>query len=176
MNNNSMKLMIVSVLISVLICSTGCTSILGTLLAPESVVGGAATSLAESGAQTLSGASLSELTNSDSTLAELDRIIQDNPDAVNTPRLRSLRDQMSQSAPANSGADPRQISNDDTPRHNFKTLLPKRKDDRLGLSPDTQNYTRRSNNKPDTIPMGSAFYGNETPSYFMQFNPIRIYE
>ena len=171
-----MKLMIIGALISALICSTGCSSILGTLLAPESVVGGAATSLAESGAQTLSGASLSELTNSDSTLAELDRIIQDNPDAVNTDRLRSLRDQMSQSAPANSGAVQNQINNDDAPRRNYKTLLPIRKDDRLALSPETQNITRRSNNKPDTIPMGSAFYEKGTPMYFMQFNPIRIYE
>lgn len=171
-----MKLINISALIGVLICSTGCASILGTILAPESVVGGAATSLAESGAQTLSGASLSELTNSDSTLAELDRIIQDNPDAVNTDRLRSLRDQMSQSAPANSGADPNQISNDTTPRHNFKTLLPKRREDRLALSPDTQNVARRPNNKPATIPMGSAFHDKEPPSYFMQFNPVRIYE
>jgi hypothetical protein len=176
MKNGCMKLMIMSALIGALICSTGCSSILGTLLAPESVVGGAATSLAESGAKALSGASLSELTNSDSTLAELDRIIQDNPNAVNTDRLRSLRDQMSKSAPANSGAEQNKKNNDDAPRRNYKTLLPNRKDDHLGLSPEAQNITRRSNNKPDTIPMGSAFHEKGTPTYFMQFNPIRIYE
>ena len=90
-----MRFFILSILMGGLCTLTGCTSsILGTVLAPESVVSGAATGLAETGAETLSGASLNELADNGSTLAELDRILMENPNAVNSDRLRNLRDQL----------------------------------------------------------------------------------
>ena len=153
---------------------TGCTnSILGTLLAPESVVSGTATNLAEAGAETLSGASLNELTNTGSTLAELDNIIMENPNAVNIDRLQKTRDQISQTNTTNNKLISRDKSGEYTRRNN-KTL-PAGRGDFLSIKPPaSKGKASRLNDRPSTIPMGFTLYEDYQPVHSMKFDSIRI--
>jgi hypothetical protein len=167
-----MKFFILLVLMGELFLLSGCTSsILGTLLAPESVVGDAATDLAATGAETLSSASLSELTNSSSTVAELDRILMENPNAVNSERLQSLRDQLNATDKSNQTAG---MSNKKGYRNNEKPL-PHGKGDYISIKKaEDKSKKARKNTYPSTIPMGYSLYEEYQPVHFINLNAIRL--
>jgi hypothetical protein len=161
-----------------LVLTSGCTSaILGTLLAPESVVAGAGSSLAEAGAQTLSGASLDELSNMTSTVQELDNILKEHPDAVNADQLKNLRDHLDQQAKStDTGPDQRQVAREPPkPRRPTDTKLPVRKGDRLGVIPPGESVVqRRPAARPDTLPSGSGLRPDPTPVHAMSLRPVRL--
>lgn len=166
------------ILASSLMLASGCTNaILGVLLAPEGVVAGGATSLAEAGAETLSGASLEELSDLGTTITELDRILDENPDAVNAEQLRGLRDQLKKGAtPADSGPDQRQaLKEPPRPRRASDTKMPVRKSDNLRIQPPGESVTvRRAPPRPDTLPDGSALRPDPTPVHTMSLQPVRL--
>jgi hypothetical protein len=165
------------VLGSGLMLTTGCTnSILGVLLAPESVVGGAASGLAEAGAQTLSGASLQDLSDLGSTITELDRIIAENPDAVNNESLRLLREQLKQGKSADSGPDQRvALKEPPKPRRPTDTAMPVRKGDHLRIDPPGDSVAlRRPPARPQTLPDGSTLRPDPTPVHTMSLQPVRL--
>lgn len=167
----------VVVLGGALLCSTGCVgSILKTLVAPESVVTDAATGLAETGARTLSGASLDELANLNDTVMELDRILQENPDAVNTEQLKLLRDSLKNTTSANSGPDQRQVLKEPPkPRRHTDAPFPQRKGDRLTVLPPGEiASSRRMTGRPETIPDGSSLKPDPTPVHAMSLKPVRL--
>lgn len=156
---------------------TGCTSsILGTVLAPESVVTGAATGLAETGAETLSGASLNELADSGSTVAELDRIIMENPNAVNSDRLRNLRDQLNTtSTPDSSNSQSYGVSKQKKYSRNNEKPLPYGKGDKFSVKPpENKSKNNRLSSRPNTIPMGYSLHEEVQSVHFMKFNTIRL--
>ena len=161
---------------STLMGTSGCGSILGVLLAPESVVGTAATGVAQAGAQTLSGASLDELSNAGNTVNELNRILQENPDAVNSDRLTSLRDSLQQNSKT-TDADQRQIARDPPrPRRAIDTPMPTRKGDALAVAPPGEfALVRRPASRPDTLPSGSALHEDPSPVHTMSLNPVRLH-
>jgi hypothetical protein len=172
-----MRFFILSILMGGLYILTGCTSsILGTVLAPESVVSGAVTGVAETGAETLSGASLNELADSGSTVAELDRILMENPNAVNSDRLQNLRDQLNTTSTSDNNSS--QISgvskNKKFIRNNEKPL-PYGKGDYFRVkTPENKGKNNRLSSRPDTIPMGYSLYEEFQPVHFMKFNVIRL--
>ncbi len=162
---------------SVLIGSNGCTSaILGVLVAPESVVSSAAGGVAEAGAQTLSGASLAELSNVGSTVSELDQILKDNPDAVNSDRLRDLKSRLEQEGGKDSGPDQRQVAKEPPkPRRPTDTPLPTRKGDTLAVTPPGDLVLlRRPASRPETVPTGSALREDPRPVHAMSMKPVRL--
>ena len=160
-----------------LLVTSGCTnSILGVLLAPEGVVAGAATGLAEVGASTLSGASLDELSDLGSTITELDRILEENPDAVNAESLRGLREQLKEGKSANTGPDQRIAAKEPPrPRRPSDTRLPLRKGDNLTIRPPGESIAqRRPAPRPDTLPDGSSLQAEQTPVHTMSLQPVRL--
>ena len=160
-----------------MVMTSGCTnSILGVLLAPESVIGGAATGLAEAGAQTLSGASLQELSDVGGTVAELDRILTENPDAVNVEHLRAMRDQLKDSKPADSGPDQRvAMKEPPKPRRPTDTKMPVRHGDNFKVRPPGEiTALRRPLPRPDTVPDGGSLRPDPTPVHMMSVNPVRL--
>lgn len=160
-----------------LVCCNGCVgSILKTLVAPESVVTDAAGSLAEAGAQTLSGASLEDLGNLNETVEEIDRILQENPDAVNTEQLKALRETLKNTSSANSGPDQRQaLKQPPKPRRPTDAPLPMRKGDRLAVMPPGEMpLGRRHAERPDTLPTGSSLKPDPTPVHTMSLKPVRL--
>jgi hypothetical protein len=166
-----------SLLVCAVVMTSGCTnSILGVLLAPEGVIGGAATGLAEAGAQTLSGASLQELSDLGGTVAELDRILMENPDAVNSEQLRGLRDQLKGSTPADSGPDQRvAMKEPPKPRRPTDTKMPIRHGDHLKVRPPGEIMAlRRPSPRPDTVPDGGSLRPDPTPVHMMSVNPVRL--
>jgi hypothetical protein len=167
-----MKFIILIVLMGELFLLTGCTnSILGTVLAPQSVVGDAATDLAGAGAETLSGASLSELTNSGSTVAELDRILMENPNAVNSERLQNLRNQLATADNSSQSV----VKNNKNSRRNNENKLPYGKGDYFRIKrPEDKSKMTRNIIYPSALPMGNALYGEYQPVHFMNFNKIRL--
>ena len=168
---------ILPILACALVMTSGCTnSILGVLLAPEGVIGGAASGLAEAGAQTLSGASLEELSDLGGTVAELDRILQDNPDAVNSEQLRGFRDQLKNSKPADSGPDQRvALKEPPKPRRPTDTKMPVRQGDQLKVRPPGEfAAVRRPAPRPDTLPDGGSLRPDPTPVHMMSLNPVRL--
>lgn len=167
----------VVILGSALVITSGCTnSILGVLLAPESVVGGAASGLADAGAQTLSGASLDQLSDLGTTITELDRIIAENPDAVNADSLRKLRDQLKDGKSVDSGPDQRQaLKEPPKPRRPFDTKMPLRKGDQLKVRPPGESVAlRRAPARPTTLPDGGTLRPDPTPVHSMSLNPVRL--
>ncbi len=161
-----------------LLGSSGCTSsILGVMLAPESVVGGAASGIAEAGAQTLSGASLEELSDIGTTVGELDRILQENPDAVNSDRLRDMRDRIDKQSGKNSGPDQRQVAKEPPrPRRASDTPLPHRKGDSLFVAPPGEVVVlRRPASRPDTLPTGSVLREDPRPVHVMSMKSVRLH-
>lgn len=172
-----MRWCVVGILGCALVITSGCTNaILGVLLAPESVVGSAATGLAEAGAKTLSGASLEELSDLGGTVAELDRIIAENPDAVNAEQLRVLRDQLKQGTPADSGPDQRQaLKEPPKPRRPSDTKLPVRRGDVFKIQPPGESLAkRRAPPRPDTLPDGGTLRPDPTPVHTMSLQPVRL--
>ena len=164
------------ILACALVMTSGCTnSILGVLLAPEGVIGGAATGLAEAGAQTLSGASLEELSDLGGTVAELDRILMENPDAVNSEHLRGLRDQLKGSKPADSGPDQRvALKEPAKPRRPTDAKMPIRHGDQLKVRPPGESVAmRRPSPRPETLPDGGSLRPDPTPVHMMSLNPVR---
>lgn len=163
---------------SALTLTSGCTnSILGVLLAPEGVIAGGASSLAEAGAQTLSGASLEDLSDLGNTITELDRIIAENPDAVNADQLRGLRDHLKKNATAaDSGPDQRvPLKEPPAPRRPTDAKLPVRKSDHLTILPPGEGkIVRRAYPRPDTLPDGSALRPDPTPVHTMSLRPVRL--
>jgi hypothetical protein len=166
------------ILASSLMMASGCTNaILGVLLAPESVVAGGAAGLAEAGAETLSGASLEELSDLGTTITELDRILEENPDAVNADQLRGLRDQLKKDTrAADSGPDQRQpLKEPPRPRRPSDTKMPVRKGDNLRIQPPGESVTlRRAAPRPDTLPDGSSLRPDPTPVHTMSLQPVRL--
>ena len=175
-NDRVMRFFILSILLGGLCALTGCTSsILGTLLAPESVVGGAATGLAETGAETLSGASLNELADSGSTLAELDRILMENPNAVNSDRLKNLRDQLNTTSTTGTSGPVSGISKKESLRRNNDKPFPHGKGDYFSIKPpENKSKNNRLSNRPNTIPMGYSLHEDYQSVHFMKFNAIRL--
>lgn len=164
------------ILACALVMTSGCTSsILGVLLAPEGVIGGAVSGLAEAGAQTLSGASLEELSDLGGTVAELDRILMENPDAVNSEHLRELRDQLKGSKPADSGPDQRvALKEPAKPRRPTDTKMPIRHGDQLKVRPPGEAVAlRRPPPRPETLPDGGSLRPDPTPVHMMSLNPVR---
>lgn len=160
-----------------LLATSGCTSaILGVLLAPEAVVGGAASGLANAGAQTLAGASLDQLSDLGSTVTELDRILEENPDAVNAESLRRLRDQLKHGNPADTGPDQRQaVKEPPKPRRPTDTAMPVRKGDHFRVQPPGESVAlRRAPPRPDTLPHGGALRPDPTPVHSMSLKPVRL--
>lgn len=167
----------VVVLGGALLCSSGCVgSIVKTLVAPESVLTEAGSALAEAGAQTLSGASLDELADLNETVKELDRILQENPDAVNAEQLKSLRDGLKDGTAANTGPDQRQpVKQPPKPRRPVDAPLPARKADRLTVIPPGETVAaRRPPARPDTLPDGSSLRPDPTPVHTMSLKPVRL--
>ena len=177
MNDGHMRWPLFVVLGSALMGLNGCAnSVLGVLLAPESVVEGAATGAAQTGAQTLSGASLDELSNFGSTVTELNEILKDNPDAVNSDRLRDLRDRLEQQGGKDSGPDQRQVAKEPpNPRRTTDTPLPTRKGDTLAVAPPGDLVLlRRPPSRPETVPTGSALREDPRPVHAMSMKPVRL--
>lgn len=177
MNDGRMRWSLLVVFGSALIGSSGCTnSILGVLLAPEGVVTGAAGSAAEAGARSLSGASLEELSDVGNTVSELDRILQENPDAVNSERLHDLRNRMEQQTGKNTGPDQRQVAKEPLrPRRASDTPMPLRKGDALTVSPPGDMVVlRRPPSRPETLPLGSALREDPRPVHAMSLKPVRL--
>jgi hypothetical protein len=159
------------------VMASGCTSaILGTVFAPEAVVSGAATGLATAGAQTLSGASLDELSDLGSTVAELDRILQDHPDAANAERLRELRDHLHEKAGRDSGPDQRMaVRETPRPRRPTDAPLPARKGDLLSVVPPGERPAgRRPPMRPEVLPSGSELKPDPQPVHTMSLKPVRL--
>ncbi len=155
----------------------GCVgSIVKTLVAPESVVGDAAGSLAKAGAETLSGASLEELGNLNDTVAEIDRIIEEHPDAVNIDNLRTLRETLKNTKSANSGPDQRQVLKEPPkPRRAADAPMPLRKGDRLTVLPPGEVLSgRRHSGRPEPLPDGSSLKPDGTPVHTMSLKPVRL--
>ncbi|MBA3699058.1 MAG: hypothetical protein H0W78_09405 [Planctomycetes bacterium] len=163
---------------SALMLTSGCTnSILGVLLAPEGVIAGTASGLAEAGAQTLSGASLDDLSDLGNTVTELDRIIAENPDAVNADQLRGMRDHLKKNATAaDSGPDQRRpLREAPAPRRPSDAKLPVRKSDNLTIQPPGEGMViRRAYPRPDTLPDGSSLRPDPTPVHTMSLRPVRL--
>lgn len=160
-----------------MLLSSGCVgSIVKTLVAPESVVTEGGASLAEAGAKTLSGASLDQLANLNDTVTELDRIIQENPDAVNAEQLKLLRDTLKDGTSADTGPDQRQaLKEPPKPRRHTDAPMPLRKGDRLTVQPPGESIAaRRSTGRPDTLPDGSGLRPDPTPVHTMSLRPIRL--
>lgn len=173
----AMRWWTVLILGGALVATSGCTSsILGVLLAPEGVVGGAASELANAGAQTLAGASLDQLSDLGSTVTELDRILEENPDAVNADSLRRLRDQLKQGNSADTGPDQRQaLKEPPKPRRHTDTTMPVRKGDHLRVQPPGEAVAlRRAPARPDTLPNGGALRPDPTPVHSMSLKPVRL--
>jgi hypothetical protein len=172
-----MRMLWLSGVVAAAVSLSGCTNaILGTLLAPEAVVGGAASGLAETGARSLAGASLEELSDLGSTVAELDRILQEHPDAANADRLRELRDSLANKAGADSGPDQRRPAKEPPrPRRPTDTKLPVRKGDNLLVSPPKEGYqARRPSGRPDTLPTASSLAADPMPVHAMSLQPVRL--
>jgi hypothetical protein len=160
-----------------LFATTGCTqSILGVMLAPEAVVGGVAGGLAQAGAETLSGASLEELSDLSSTVQEIDQLLKDNPNAVNADRLREMQKSLQENSMTSTGADQRRIAHAPAPpRRASDAPLPRRKGDRLTVSPPGDlAMQRRPASRPDTLPTGSALREDPTPVHVMSLQPVRV--
>lgn len=168
----------VLILGSTLVLTSGCTNtILGVLVAPEGVVTGAAAGLAQAGAETLSGASLEELSDLGNTITELDRILDENPDAVNADQLRGLRDQLKKSTTsADSGPDQRQaLKEPPKPRRPSDTQMPVRRGDNLRVQPPGEmTVVRRPRPRPETLPDGSTLRPDPAPVHTMSLQPVRL--
>ncbi len=172
-----MQIRLISCVVVAVLGLSGCTNaILGTLLAPEAVVTGAASSLAEAGARNLSGASLDQLSDLNGTVNELNRIIKDNPNAANADRLRTLRDSLANKSREN--ADPNQINaaqEPPQPRRLTDTKMPVRGGDRLLVVPPNEHQQpRRSNGRPETLPTASSLAPETQPVHAMSFEPVRL--
>ena len=165
-------------LASSLVASSGCLdSVLGVMLAPESVLGGLADNVTRSGAEMLNGAA-EDLSSAAQTISELDSIIKDNPDAQNVDRLIALRDQLK--------AQP--LSDTTTPstqtgpkvllaRHAMDNpLLPLRAGDQLTVLPpgELPAPARGAVPRPDTIGVSSDFRPPTDKSYTLDMKPIRL--
>jgi hypothetical protein len=162
---------------SAMMITSGCTSsILGVLLAPEGVVTGAGASLANTGAEALGEASLEQLSDLGSTITELDRILEENPDAVNAESVRRLRDTLKQGNPADTGPDQRQaLKEPPKPRRPTDSKMPVRKGDHLRVQPPGESVAlRRAPARPDTLPDGGALRPDPTPVHSMSLNPVRL--
>lgn len=165
------------VLGGVVLCCNGCVgSVLKTLVAPESVVTDIGNDLIKTGAKTISDASLDELANVNDTVKELDRILQENPDAVNTEQLKALRDSLRETSSADSGPDQRQpLKEPPKPRRHTDAPFPLRKGDRLTVLPPGEiTSSRRPTGRPDTVPDGSSLKPDPTPVHTMSLKPVRL--
>ena len=167
---------------SALSLSCGCANgILGVLLAPDEVAGGAANAVASSGAQALTAGSLSELTDTAQTLSDLDRIIKENPQ--NADQLTDLRNSLAAQDPGAQTAPPVAATWEGKPvagrRMDQATHTPtsrRGQPDALHLDDDHEILmrTRRAKERPDTLPEGSALRGEGESSYALSLDPIRL--
>lgn len=160
-----------------LVITSGCTNaILGVLLAPEGVIGGAVSGLADAGAKTLAGASLDQLSDLGTTVTELDRILQENPDAVNAESLKKLRDQLKDGKSVDSGPDQRQaLKEPPKPRRPTDTKMPMRKGDHFKVQPPGEAVAlRRAPARPETLPDGGTLRPDPTPVHSMSLKPVRL--
>jgi hypothetical protein len=175
--DDAMRALAFLILAGALVASSGCMSVLGTLLAPESVVTTAADNFAVAGAQTLSGASLEELSSAGNTINELNQILQNNPDAVNADQIAALRDRMQDTGGRGTGPDQRQIAREPpAPRRASDQPLPVRRGDQLKVSPPGDaGVVRRPPSRPDTLPAGSALKDDGVPVHAMSLTPIRLH-
>jgi hypothetical protein len=163
-------------LLVALLSQTGCTqSVLGVLLAPEAVVGGAANSLASTGAEAISATSVSRLSSQEATQNEIDRFLKENPDAPNADRLRELQESM-RGTPKDTGVVQRQMTKElPPPRRPMDKKLPVRKGDLFSIStPSSSPATRRPPMRPNTQPTAATLKPENQPIHTMSLYPIRV--
>jgi hypothetical protein len=160
----------------VLVLQTGCVqSVLGVLLAPEAVVGAAAGGAANAGAETLSGLSLDQVSQSDATVMEIDRILKENPNAANADRLRELRENM-KGTPKSTGPDQRIATPEPPPpRRPMNKNMPVRKGDLLSVSLPSQHIPeRRPPMRPLAQPSSTTIIPEVKPVHTMSLYPVRV--
>jgi hypothetical protein len=95
MRSRGLFLLLVSCLLS-----GGCVDrLLGLIMAPQSAAAAGAAKAAQAVASGPTGESLDSLGKPNNTVSDLDRILNQHPDAENAGKLRQLRDQLHQQAP-----------------------------------------------------------------------------
>jgi hypothetical protein len=165
-------------LASSLIPLSGCLdSVLGVMLAPESVIGGLADGVTRSGAELL-GQAGEDLSSAAQTVSELDQLIANNPDAQNVERLRALRDQL-KTQPVSDTTAPQAPAGPPvvTARHAMDDpLLPRRAADQLVVVPPREHpeTTRNASPRPDAIGVVSDFREETSRSYTLDMKPVRL--
>jgi hypothetical protein len=176
-NDATMRTAFLMSVVVIAMNQVGCTNaILGTVLAPEAVVGGALGEVAKSGAQSLSDASLNELSDLGNTILELDRILAENPDAVNAGDLRKMRQKLiQQNADTTASGKQYELAKSVRPRRAFDTSIEKRPADNLRLLPlESGGKARRSDGRPSNMPSGSSLQPEYTPVHMMSVEPVRL--
>lgn len=156
----------------------GCLdSVLGVMLAPEAVLGGVADGVVRSGTDMLSQAG-EDLSSAAQTVAELDRIIADNPDAQNVDRLKALRDQLKVQPLSDTTTPQTQPGpKEKLPRRSMDhPLLPRRGIDRITVVPpgELPPPPRNAPPRPDTIGVISDFRPPNAKSYTLDMKPVRL--
>lgn len=164
-------------LASSLIASSGCLdSVLGVMLAPESVVGGLADNLTRSGTEMLTGAA-EDLSSAAQTISELDSIIADNPDAQNVDRLKALRDQLKAnplSDTTNPQAQP-DLAKEPRARHAMDNpLIPRRAPDQLTVLPPGEQPAQLRGTRTDAMGSGNRLGSPADKSYTLDMKPVRL--
>jgi hypothetical protein len=162
-------------LVVFLLSQTGCAqSVLGVLLAPEAVVSNTAGNISRAGAETLSGLSLDQASQPDETSEEIDRIINENPNSPNAERLRNLKEQMA-STSRQTGTRQQVIKEDPPPRRPMDKTVPKRKGDRISITPPAEQIAeRRPPMRPLAQPSASTIEPEVRPVHTLSTYPVRI--
>ncbi len=159
-----------------LFTQVGCTrTLLGVLLAPEAVVSSTAGNVVGAGAETLSGMSVEQLANLESTAMEIDKLIANDPNSASARRLRELQEKL-RGMPKNTGPDQRVAAQGPPPpRRAMNKPLPLRHGDLLSVKkPSNLIETRRPPMRPNTQPSSTTLKPDNVPVHMMSITPVRI--
>jgi hypothetical protein len=138
----------------------GCMeTVLGVLLAPEMVIAESANQAAQAGAQSLTTMGVDQIADTGQAIADLSRIIRDNPDAANIEQLIVTRDRIAQGS--NVG--------------NKKTRGGAR-GDRIMLPPPRTPMPnlRSAQGCPDLLPDGGAISASREEPWMIATDPVRL--
>ncbi|MBA2482246.1 MAG: hypothetical protein H0V44_16410 [Planctomycetes bacterium] len=161
----------------------GCLRTLATaLVAPEAVAIDGVSGAANSVASSLSGEDLAAASDMSTTARDLDRILQDHPDAANRPELEALRNQLDQS----------QKASQSTRREGSAEQDPARRaeGDRRVAVPEATNTLRKPHGdtlvtervlpqkrgapkRPNTYPDPVVIEASQPYEYQLSLNPVR---
>lgn len=162
----------------------GCLEdVLGVMIAPVGVVSDAANQVASAGAQALSTAPVSQLSDTAQALQDIDRLIKNTGDPESQARLAALRDQLAANQTQAQGNNPL----GDFAHQNGGFAQRRALDAMSGANPNARHAlltvvppgppslaVRRPAPRPEPLSENSSLRSGDKPAYVLQVQPIRL--